>query len=86
MGPFISIGTGSVSLNIFPGREGEFKHLRNTFDSLKTAMRKVTTTSEAQEKIIYISNDDGVEQFLYHRLDGGERFGKVGLAEWGNLQ
>ena len=82
MGLFIGIGTGSVSLNVFSGKEGEFKHLRNIIAYLKTAMNEVTTTSEAQEKMIDISNDDGVEQFPHHKFDGGERLGKVGLAEW----
>lgn len=62
-GPFVGLGTGSVSLNICLGKGGELKHLRNTIANPKTAMKIVTTTSGAQEKMIDISNDDGAERF-----------------------
>ena len=79
MGPFIGIGTGSASLNMFPGKEGEFKHLRNTVANLKTAMKKEITTVEAQEKMIDTSNDDKVEQSPHYTFNGGDRPGKWAL-------
>ena len=82
MGPFISIGTGSIPLKMFPGREGKLKNLRNTIANMRTVLQLPSRTAKAHENMIRISNFDGEERFPYYRFDGGERLGKVGLGEW----
>lgn len=82
IGPFISIRTGSIPLKMFPERKGGFQHLRNTMANWKTAMQLPARTANAHESMIKISNFDGIEHFPYYRFGGGERLGKVGLAEW----
>ena len=82
IGPFISIGTGSIPLKMFPGRKRSLKHLRNTIANGKTVMQLPSRTARAHENMIRISNFDGTEHFPYYRFEGGERLGKVGLGEW----
>ena len=82
IGPFISIGTGSIPLKMFPGRKGNLKNLRNTIANGKTLMQLPSRTARAHENMIRISNFDGKEPFPYYRFDGGDRLGKVSLGEW----
>ena len=82
IGPFISIGTGSTPLKMFPGKKRSLKHLRNTIANGKTVMQLPSRTARAHENMICISNFDGTEHFPYYRFEGGERLWKVGLGEW----
>ena len=82
IGPFISIGTGSIPLQMFPERKGGFQNLRNTMANWKAVTQLPSRTAKAHESMIKISNFDGTEHFPYYRFGGGERLGKVGLAEW----
>ena len=82
MGPFISIGTGSIPLKMFPERERNFRNLRDTIANLKTVIKLPSMTAKTHEKLKRICNDDGKQRFPYYRFDGGERLGKVDLGEW----
>ena len=82
MGPFISIGTGDTPLKMFPGKEGNFGNLRDTIANFKTAKKLVSYTVRAHENMINLASDDGRERLPYFRFDGGERLGRLGLAEW----
>ncbi len=82
MGPFISIGTGTIPLKMFPGKRRNLKNLRNSIANMRTVMQLPSRTAKAHENMIRISNFDGEERFPYYRFDGGERLGEVGLGEW----
>ena len=82
IGPFVSIGTGSIPLKMFPGRKRNLKNLRNTIANGKTLMQLPSRTARAHENMIRISNFDRKELFPYYRFDGGDRLGKVDLGEW----
>ena len=82
MGPFISIGTGTIPLMMFAGRKRNLKNIRNTIANVKTVLQLPSRTAKAHENMIRISHFDGQERFPYYRFDGGERLGEVGLGEW----
>ena len=49
---------------------------------MKTATKKGITTSEAQEKMIDIYNNNQIKQSPHYKFDYGQRLIKWGLAEW----
>ena len=81
-GPFISIGTGSKPLKMFPERKRGLKNSRDTIANGKTATQLPSRIAKVDELMFKTSNFDGREHFPYYRFGGGERLGKVDLAEW----
>ena len=82
MGPFISIGTGFIPLNMFPGKKRNLRNLRNPIANLKTAVKLPSRTAKAHEGMVRWSTADNEDRFPYYRFDGGKRLGEVGLDEW----
>ena len=82
IGPFISIGTGSIPLKMFAGKKRNLRNLRNTIANAKTLMKLPSMTAGAHQRMLRISDPDGKDPFPYYRFDGGERLGKIDLGEW----
>ena len=79
VGPFISIGTGVTTLDLFAKKSG---NLRNALANDKAAKKHPSRTLNAHDAMTRWSYRDGKEVFPYFRFDGGPRLGEVELDEW----
>ncbi|KAL8647250.1 MAG: hypothetical protein Q9210_005670 [Variospora velana] len=79
VGPFISIGTGVTTLDLFAKISG---NLPNALANDKAAKKHPSRTLNAHDAMTRWSHRDGKEVFPYYRFDGGRRLGEVELDEW----
>jgi len=79
IGPFVSLGTGEEPLEKFPQDAKTFKHVRDAYANLKSAVQMASRGITAD---VVMQDNANLHQFPYFRFDGGNELGKIGLGEW----
>lgn len=79
IGPFISISTGIVPLDLFARASGNFP---NALANWNAAKKHPARTLHAHDAMTRLADRDGKTIFPYYRFDGGKLLGEVKLDEW----